>query len=276
MKYYDVYNKRLLFFHKKTHINFWEELWDQLLIKKDLIYIPNQNSIVCKYTPRYIKPNNGTILEGGCGLGQYVYNLTLMDYDAVGIDNAEKIVRKVNRENPSLKIKVGDVRKLPFSDDSITGYWSLGVIEHFFNGYDEILKEMRRVIKKKGYLFITFPYMSSIRKFKSKINLYRIFNSKYYDKNIIPERFYQYAFDSRKIINDLEKLGFKLILLVPYDGIKGLKDEIFFYKFFIRKFLQILYNSYKSRFIGLIKSVLEKVLSKYFGHTVLLILQKIQ
>lgn len=40
-----------------------------------------------------------------------------------------------------------DVRKLQFADGFFDGYWSLGVIEYFWEGYNEIVNEVKRVIK---------------------------------------------------------------------------------------------------------------------------------
>ena len=65
-----------------------------------------------------------------------------------------------------------DVRNLNFDDGFFDGYWSLGVIEHFYEGYERIIKEVNRVIKRNGFVFLTFPSLSFLRKFKSKWGLY--------------------------------------------------------------------------------------------------------
>ena len=44
-------------------------------------------------------------------------------------------------------------------------------IEHFIDGYDAILSEMYRVIKEGGYLFLTVPSMSIIRKVKAALGM---------------------------------------------------------------------------------------------------------
>jgi len=63
------------------------------------------------------------------------------------------------------------------------------VIEHFWEGYNEILKEAKRVLKPKGYLFLTFPYMSPLRKFRANLGLYRILDFNNKSKN---DDFYQF------------------------------------------------------------------------------------
>ena len=72
----------------------------------------------------------------------------------------------MNKIDPNLNIKFSDVKHLFLEDNSVAGYWSLGVIEHFWDGYSEISNEMLRVIKPEGFLFITHPYISSLRRLK--------------------------------------------------------------------------------------------------------------
>ncbi|MFX1504005.1 MAG: hypothetical protein ACFFDH_23790, partial [Promethearchaeota archaeon] len=68
--------------------------------------------------------------------------------------------------------------------------------------------------------------------------------------------------------------GFNLKYIEPYDGIKGLKEEIFFLKFFLKRFLQLLVDAENPKFIHLIKGLINKSLAKFFGHIILLVFQK--
>lgn len=133
---------------------------------------------------------------------------------------------------------------------------------------------MRRIIKPKGYLFITFPYMSPLRVWKAKCNIYKIFNNELYNKKQAPKSFYQFILRKDKIINDIEKLGFKIKFKKPISGIKGLKDEIFFLEFFFKRFLQLLFDTRRPRIIQLVKGLIEKVLVKFSAHSILLVFQK--
>lgn len=96
---------------------------------------------------KYLPGEKGIILEGGCGRAQHVYCMKYNGYNAVGVDFAERTVRAVNEAVPELDVRKCDVRNLPFRDGEIAGYWSIGVIEHFWDGYNEILDEMARVIR---------------------------------------------------------------------------------------------------------------------------------
>lgn len=213
-----------------------------------------------------MKPEEGIILEGGCGRGKNVASLVNNGYRVIGIDYAEKTVSILNQCVPVLDIRLGDVRKLPFDDNYFIGYWSLGVIEHFWEGYESIALEMSRVLKDNGYLFLTFPYMSPLRRIKGKLRLYDL-----WQKTVPSNNFYQFALNSRLVIGDFQKLGFKLVRTLPWDGIKGTKDEIVI----IKPLLQKLYD-YKGNniFIKFIRMSISMIMSPIAGHNVLLILKK--
>ena len=179
-------------------------------------------------------PPRSRILEGGCGRGQIVNVLKHQGYNPVGVDFAEKTVWKVNEAVPELDIRLGDVRNLPFEDNEFDGYISAGVIEHFWEGFDSILAEMGRVIKPGGLLFISFPYMSPIRKLKARMGFYQHHFSNELEKKL--DSFYQFALDIDNVLNELKKVGFVPMQLksyewcLPHYGIKGFKDELTWFK----------------------------------------------
>lgn len=276
MKYYDTENKRLVYFlAKKVEENFWDNHWSKIVLKHSKIEFNfNPKSLINKITQIFLAPKDGIILEGGCGLGNKVYSLKKMNYNIVGIDTAKITINKIKEVYPDINIKFGDVQDVPFPNNYFIGYWSLGVIEHFFKGYFEITKEMYRVLKPKGYVFLTFPYMSPFRKFKARFQLYKLFNNMYYKLEKNTKTFYQYALNIDNVVYNFKNIGFKLVYKSPEDGIKGFKDEIFFLKFFIKKFLELLYITNYPAFIRKIKRIIDKILAKFSAHMMLLVLQK--
>jgi len=275
MKFLNKEKNELLFLYKNASSSFWDTKWIRNWDKyKNTLFKLSPRSQICRITSRFLSPKDGPVLEGGCGMGNNVFYLDAMNYEVIGIDYAKKIVKKVNFEFPNLKILYGDIRNIPFSDNFFSGYWSFGVIEHYLNGYVDIIKEMKRVIKPKGYLFICFPYMSPFRRFKSKIHLYKIIDGDYKRSNKLYKSFYQFYLNKDLVIKDLEVLGFKLKYMETYSGIKGFKDEIFIFKFFLKRFFQLLYNSEKPRFIIYLKELLNTLLEKKCGNGILLVFQK--
>ena len=141
--YFDSAHQRLVYVDKKADQDLWNQTWlsDENIessIKKD-------NTFVSSYTKKYLS-SGSTIMEGGCGNGHHVYALRNNGYKAFGIDYAESTVRTVNKIVPNIDIRVGDVFNLPIEDNSIDAYWSLGVIEHYYDGYQGITEEMVRTI----------------------------------------------------------------------------------------------------------------------------------
>ena len=130
------------------------------------------DTYVTRITRKYLRPVDGVILEGGCGDAVHVAALAASGYRCIGIDSAEQTVSALQSAFPELDVRLGDVRHLDFDDAAFAGYWSIGVIEHFWDGYGPIVQEMSRVVRTGGYLFLTFPYMSPVRRLKARLGLY--------------------------------------------------------------------------------------------------------
>jgi SAM-dependent methyltransferase len=171
-KYYDRENQRLVYINTAADAAYWDSHWSQFCSGGDVRnYVSVVNRHVLKCTRRHVAPGS-RILEGGCGRGQNVYTLHANGYDVYGVDFAPETVSRINNAIPELKVSLGDVRHLPFEEGFFDAYWSLGVIEHFYDGYDEVSREMRRVLRKGGYLFLTAPSMSRLRRLKAALGRY--------------------------------------------------------------------------------------------------------
>ncbi len=257
----------LAIFNKKADSLYWDKHWK---IKNLRTYIKSCKNVdfVIKPLKKYLPNESGIILEGGCGRAQNVYSMKCNCYNAVGIDFATNTVKAVNLAVPDIDVRIGDVRDLPFSDGEIAGYWSVGVIEHFWDGYYLVLDEMSRVIKKNGYLFLTFPYMSPLRKLKGFLGFY---NKNLSDSDV--KNFYQYCLDLNYVKMDLVKRGFEIKEVHPFDGIKGFKDEVKL----LRTFWQKVYDGklLNGRLGSCIKDILNKFLELFSSHCIFIIAQKL-
>lgn len=259
---YDAPNKRLAMFTREATPEFWDEQWSKEKLLKD-ITSGNTYHFLKWVTMKYVQVG-GRILEGGCGTGQVVYAMDTWGYEAHGIDYAKRTIETVKELLPELRLQVGDVRQLPFTDSTFDGYWSLGVIEHFWDGFNPITKEAARVLKPGGFLFLTFPWMSPLRQLRARLGRYPKINS-------VQEKggFYEFMLDERSVIKELESQGFTCVEKYPYDALKGMKDEI--------AFLQpILQRLYKSRFIfaRALRYLLTLMFARLTGHMILLVCKK--
>jgi 2-polyprenyl-3-methyl-5-hydroxy-6-metoxy-1,4-benzoquinol methylase len=264
MKYYDPTHNRLIFIQEQATPGFWDKRWKDTLLKP--LYNSSKNSWVVIETRKYLS-RGSTLLEGGCGTGQYVYGLHKAGYAAIGIDFAEDTVKTIKNAYPNLDIRIGDVRKLEFSHNTFDGYWSLGVIEHFFEGYEQIADEIKRVVRPGGYMFLTFPYMSPLRKCKARFGMYKVFKNCHQT----PEGFYQYALDYQSVIKEFEPRGFTVISVGHLDALKGLKDEIELFK----PVLQALYDyNGRSVIIHGVRLLCENIFRPISSHICYIVFQK--
>lgn len=222
-RFFDRENNRLLYVGRKSDSAMWDQWWDDEEIEKlysfDRLCCADQ--MVVDATRSYL-PAGSRLLEGGCGLGNNVELLARSGYEVIGVDFAEKAVERVRTFRPNLDVRRGDLCQLSFSDGYFDGYWSFGVIEHFYEGFDTIASEMLRVIRPGGYLFLTVPALSGLRKFKADIGLFPAAGS---DARTA-EAFFQYAYSAREIEENFEKRGFTLLRRRNWGVYKGAIDEV--------------------------------------------------
>lgn len=191
---------RLVYLDEKATPEFWDARWRA----EGRSGKSRQDAEIVRVTAKYLTAG-ARILEGGCGRANKVKALADSGFDAVGIDFAEESVRQARLEYPGLDVREGDVRSLPFPSGHFDGYWSIGVIEHFWTGYDAILAEAYRVLRPGRLLFLTAPWLSPYRRHKAKRGGYpRV------DFSSEPRDFYQFALGRREVSAQLSKHGFAL------------------------------------------------------------------
>ncbi len=266
-RYLDKTNRRLVYVGKKATSDYWDHQWDVKEFRESVERGKNDISLR-KTISTYLPDKKGKILEGGCGMGHKLYCMFIHGYKAIGVDFARKTIKRVKEVFPEFDVRLGDVRNLPFPDNTFVGYWSAGVIEHFWEGYDVILKEMRRVLIPGGYLFLSFPYMSPLRRLKAKIGLYLEFNDEEKDD------FFQFALNEKAVMADFKTIGFKLLEKKPRSTIKGFIDEVSSFKPFLQKLLD--YKG-KNKWIQGSRFMLRKVLSYLgTGHSLFLVFKNVK
>ena len=266
-RFYDPVNRRLIYEYKAATPGFWDNTWEhQFPSRADLIEC--QNTQWSRITQEFLKPEQGVVLEGGCGMGMHVAALHYQGFGSIGVDFAPQTVAKLNSIMPELDIRKGDVRSLDFPDDYFSGYWSLGVIEHFWKGYVPIANEAYRVLKPGGIMFLAYPYLSPVRQWKSWLRLIPRWNGEE------PEAFYQFALNTESVQKDFEALGFKLLESRPILGRQGMEEAAPH----LASFLEKLYTSQQRNvFFPIFRKVIHRISSRclpLFSYSMLLILEK--
>jgi len=121
------------------------------------------------YILRYV-PRHGKVIEGGCGLGRVLFYLERLGIDIDGVDfeptTLERLRRWRDANGMKAKLVQADVCDMPYEDNSVAGYISLGVVEHFIEGPHRPLAEAHRVLRPGGVAIITTPSMSFAQAYK--------------------------------------------------------------------------------------------------------------
>lgn len=145
-----------------TEAEFWEMIWKRSDLRAALRFC--EVDPLRKVFERFFPHPPERILEGGSGLGQYVVYYRRKGYLIEGIDYAKDTVARIAASEPAAVVREGDIRKLPFADNEFGAYYSGGVFEHFEQGAAAALREAHRVLKDRGILIVTVPYLNGIRR----------------------------------------------------------------------------------------------------------------
>lgn len=253
-------NERLVYLDAEATPEFWDARWEAEGKPPAL----NQRHEVVRVTGKYL-PSGARVLEGGCGRAEKVQAMADAGFSPIGVDFAEDTVRQAHMYYPGIDIRVGDVRDLDFPDEYFDGYWSFGVIEHFWSGYDDILAEAARVLRPDGLLFLTAPWFSPYRKNKARRNAYRTL-----DQTDEVQDFYQFALGRDEVCNSLRKHG-----LHP-EHWRGRASEISMRDDMTKCRRQIdwLLGSRGSIAKRVLRRLVTKSLNRYCGHSFLVIARR--
>ena len=193
-------NGQLEYYETQAGVDYWRKHWSERVNANEL---KKENKFVLKTLCRF-NADGEMILEAGCGVGSFLSPMVHYGYNAIGLDYVPDMLGRLKKIAPEFDLIAGDVSRLPFGDHTFEGYWSIGVIEHFKGGFEDVVKESRRVLKKDGLAYISFPYMNLLRRVKGVLGLYK----KAPDMESV---FYQYALDHRRVIEVWERNGFDYI-----------------------------------------------------------------
>jgi SAM-dependent methyltransferase len=148
------------------------------------------------------------ILEAGSGLNAVVITLRRMGYNVIGLDYAVNALRLAHQHTPDLPLVAGDVHSLPHPDNSLGGYLSFGVLEHFEHGMQAALCEAFRVLQPGGIAVITIPYPNIVWRLGQ-------WRREQEGRSLIDDDFYESTYTRQQLIYEMTKAGFQVIEAIP-------------------------------------------------------------
>ena len=260
-KFLDAPGGRLVYVKEPATAAYWDARWLALAERDHAAAPPRRGTLVTRTTCRHL-PRGARILEGGCGTGVNSRHLHEAGYRVVALDFAPGTIAWLGKRAPELNPVRGDVRALPFADASFDGCWSLGVIEHFPDGYAAVRDELHRVLRPGGFLFLTFPALNPARRAWIRAGAFPRWDPS------LQGRFYQYALDPRRVAADFAAAGFAPVARSPHLGLAGAED---LWPRFERPFQRLREGGRPARWAG---AALNALLEPVTAHLMLLVLRR--
>lgn len=193
---------------------YWTGVWDRAggpSQKFDRVFRQEEYKLLKEHITKR-NPSDYRVLDGGCGLGQWVLALSSLGLNCTGIDISKKTVGILQQLFPFCDWVVADIRSTIFPDNHFDLYYSWGVFEHFESGPRDCILEARRILKSDGLLFLTVPFD----------NLRHAFGEAAAKKKFsVDTRFYQYRFTKLELIRELNIAGFEVIHITPIHKRQG-------------------------------------------------------
>jgi 2-polyprenyl-3-methyl-5-hydroxy-6-metoxy-1,4-benzoquinol methylase len=175
-------------------------------------------NIIAKIDARIFKRyllSNAKVLEIGCSSGEYLSALRdETGWEVTGIDISDYALSFAQKMY-NLKVIKGNLIDIKFESAQFDLVIMRHVYEHL-NNPDEILKEIKRILKPKGICFIVIPNADTIER--------SIFKEHWWGYDV-PRHLFCFSVNTIKKL--LEKNGFKILVLkhsmVPNNWIMSIK-----------------------------------------------------
>lgn len=126
------------------------------------------------FIKEYLKKDH-VILDIGCREGMFLQKLN--DYGCSnlhGIDISKKAIKELNKRSGMSGV-VGDIHELPFEYDSYDFIVCTHTLEHSHDS-KQAISEMKRVLRKGGFLFIEIP-IEKVESPRTSVGHFCYFNS---------------------------------------------------------------------------------------------------
>lgn len=202
-------------------------MWDGVSIGNEVSNCPEWRIIRC--FEKYL-PEDKLILEAGSGIGTWLIYLRDKGYNIEGVEHDRNAVVRLKEFRQDIPVRVGDIRDLPYDDNSLGAYISLGVLEHFEEGAEQPLLEARRVLMPGGIIVLTVPFNNLFR---------RIFAHPLRDLYLMikgSKHFAEYRYSKKEACDMLAKAGFHLMETGTEDFISKDRSLVLWSEFpFLRK-----------------------------------------
>lgn len=151
---------------------------------------------------KVIRPVKGPTLDIGCHSGTFTQKiLTKVETSKIyGIDISASAISLIKKRIPDGNFQMGDAKKLPYNSNFFSAVFCLEMLEHVDNPI-MVLKEIKRVLHKRGYCVILIPTDNSL--FRIIWFLWTLYYPVWRHTHV-------QSFKNQKLENILNLIGFKI------------------------------------------------------------------
>ncbi|MCD4784252.1 MAG: class I SAM-dependent methyltransferase [Candidatus Eremiobacteraeota bacterium] len=203
-----------------------ETRWDNFIqenLVREMEKLNFISPLVVEFADLIKSDESGKILDLGCGLGRHMHYLSHRGFNVLGFDISEKTLMRAEELAKTANLKLdfvrGDYMDLPFHNGVFQGVISISTLHHDFP--DSIysgFREIRRVLNFGGY-FALDPLSVNDGRFGQG----RALGEKLYIMHKVPH----YFFEEDELLNLLERLFFKVVVMKKYSNkIEGADGKI--------------------------------------------------
>ncbi|REK75887.1 class I SAM-dependent methyltransferase [Paenibacillus paeoniae] len=106
-------------------------------------------------------PEQASVLDIGCGMGRHSLALSEAGFNVTGVDLSDTLLEEARAHDcdDRVKWKDGDMRELPFADESFDATFNLFTSFGYFSleeDNERVIQQIRRVLRKGGAFLIDF------------------------------------------------------------------------------------------------------------------------
>ena len=154
--------------------------WDKIFKEKGYVFVdphPDISRLASLFHTHGVR----RILDLGCGTGRHLAFLTQEGFEVSGFDSSstalELAMKWLQEEELSADVHLGRMEEpFPYPDGFFDAVVSIQVIHHnMMNNILATIREIERVLKIGGYIFITVPFFGpKPEKLEDDWNLYQV------------------------------------------------------------------------------------------------------
>jgi len=162
---------------------------------------------------------SGTVLDLGCGAGEFSAVIGSAGYDVLGVDIADRAISLARTRNAGVRFDVlGPGGRIPARSGAFAAVWTSEVVEHVLdvNGF---LREIHRVLEPNGLLILTTPYHGLLK------NL--VLCSLWFERHFQPDGPHIRFFDRRGLGRCLDRSGFTPLKWKGLGRVPGFRRSFF-------------------------------------------------